>query len=239
MASLSGRYPRAAQPISWLAVARRYRRPATWAHSVVGNRSRAGWFARNARAGPSTATGARVRVDGAAAARAETLKGGAAWQVDQLKYHIWPFLQVHLLAYARRVPFSPTCIDRDARLALGGAFLSAVAGRFGFWAGVPWGEAFARFIDYTAEVNAFMPSATIPWLAWAATVAEVTLGAALILGVRVREAALASAALLAIFGTAMALSFGPKSPLDCSVFSASAGALLLASRQPRPPGAPR
>jgi hypothetical protein len=34
--------------------------------------------------------------------------------------------------------------------------------------------------------------------------------------------------LLAIFGIAMAISFGPKSPLDYSVFSASAGALLLA-----------
>jgi hypothetical protein len=40
--------------------------------------------------------------------------------------------------------------------------------------------------------------------------------------------ALASAALLALFGTAMAISLGPKSPLDYSVFSASAGALLLA-----------
>ena len=45
--------------------------------------------------------------------------------------------------------------------------------------------------------------------------------------------------LLAIFGTAMAISFGPKSPLDYSVFSASASALLLASRQPRSPGAAR
>lgn len=159
--------------------------------------------------------------------------------MDQLKYHIWSFLQVHFIAYARRVPFSPTFIERYARLALGAAFLSAVAGRFGLWTGAPWSEAFARFIGYTAEVNAFMPAATIPWLAWAATAAEVTLGAALVLGIRVREAAFASAALLAIFGTAMAISFGPKSPLDYSVFSASAGALLLASRQPRPPGQPR
>ena len=63
---------------------------------------------------------------------------------------------------------------------------------------------------------------------WAATVAETSLGIALIAGIRLRLVALASAALLAIFGIAMAISFGPKSPLDYSVFSASAGALLLA-----------
>jgi hypothetical protein len=48
--------------------------------------------------------------------------------------------------------------------------------------------------------------------------------------------ALASAALLAVFGTAMAISLGPKSPLDYSVFSASAGALLLALHEWRSPG---
>jgi hypothetical protein len=37
--------------------------------------------------------------------------------------------------------------------------------------------------------------------------------------------------LLALFGTAMAISFGIKSPLDYSVFSASAAALLLADCQ--------
>jgi hypothetical protein len=40
--------------------------------------------------------------------------------------------------------------------------------------------------------------------------------------------ALGSALLLALFGIAMAISFGVKSPLDYSVFSASAAAALLA-----------
>ncbi len=137
------------------------------------------------------------------------------------------------------MPVSGAFVERYARLALGAAFLSAVAGRFGLWTGAPWAEAFARFVDYTAEVNSFMPAGTIPWLAWAATAAEVTLGTALVAGFRVREAALGSAVLLAVFGTAMAISFGLKSPLDYSVFSASAGALLLASRQPRSPDAGR
>jgi hypothetical protein len=41
--------------------------------------------------------------------------------------------------------------------------------------------------------------------------------------------ALASAGLLAVFAIAMAISFGIKEPLDYSVFSASAAALLVAS----------
>ena len=115
-----------------------------------------------------------------------------------------------------------------ARVAIGAAFLSAVASRFGIWDGEPGLSRFPGFVQYTAEVNAFMPAAVIPFLAWAATVAETSLGIALIAGIRLRLVALASAALLAIFGIAMAISFGPKSPLDYSVFSASAGALLLA-----------
>lgn len=115
-----------------------------------------------------------------------------------------------------------------ARVALGAAFLSAVASRFGLWEGHWSWDRFAAFTQYTAEVNSFVGPAAIPFLAWAATVAEVVLGIALIAGVRLRWTALAAAALLAVFGTAMAISFGPKSPLDYSVFSASAGAVLLA-----------
>ena len=75
-----------------------------------------------------------------------------------------------------------------------------------------------------------MPRWTIPFLAWAATAAELGLGLALVLGLWPRLVALGSAVLLALFGLAMALSLGIKSPLDYSVFSASAAALLLAAR---------
>lgn len=116
-----------------------------------------------------------------------------------------------------------------ARLSLGAAFLSAVASRFGVWAGDLGLGRFDHFVRYTAEVNAFMPASTIPFLAWAATAAELFLGISLVLGLWPRRVALGSALLLAMFGTAMAISQGLKSPLDASVFSASAGALLLAS----------
>jgi len=97
---------------------------------------------------------------------------------------------------------------------------------------VDWAH-FERFINRTAQVNAFMPAFTIPFLAWAATVAEITCGVTLIVGFQVRWAALASAILLFWFAMAMAISTGVKPPLDYSVFSASAGALLLALRARR------
>jgi putative oxidoreductase len=92
---------------------------------------------------------------------------------------------------------------------------------------------FAGFMAYTAKVNSFMPAWTIPFLAWAATAAELSLGLALVLGIWLRWAAFGSALLLLLFAVAMAISFGIKSPLDYSVFSASAGALLLAFYEPR------
>jgi len=50
----------------------------------------------------------------------------------------------------------------------------------------------------------------------------------LILGWWTRWVSLGSAILLAMFGTAMAISLGLKSPMDYSVYSASAAAVLLA-----------
>jgi putative oxidoreductase len=117
---------------------------------------------------------------------------------------------------------------RYARVAIGAAFLSAVAGRFGLWTGAPWAESFGRFIQRTAELNGHAPETLVPVLAWAATILETTFGAALILGIATRWVALGSAVLLAWFATAMAVYTGVKPPLDYSVFSASAGALLLA-----------
>lgn len=115
-----------------------------------------------------------------------------------------------------------------ARVALGVAFLSAVAGRFGLWDKTLDLKHFANFLEYTGEVLSFMPKATIPYLACAATVCETAFGILLILGLWRRWVALGSAILLAMFGTAMAISFGPKSPMDYSVFSASGAAVLLA-----------
>jgi uncharacterized membrane protein YphA (DoxX/SURF4 family) len=122
---------------------------------------------------------------------------------------------------------------RYARIAIGAAFLSAVAGRFGLWSGQIRWESFERFIERTAELNAWAPRLLMPVLAWSATIAETTLAVALIAGIGVRWAAFGSAMLLAWFGTAMLVYTGLKPPLDYSVFSASACALLLALHEHR------
>ena len=119
------------------------------------------------------------------------------------------------------------------RLALGVSFLSAVADRFGFWGApgrrnVAWGD-FSHFIAYTAKLNWFLPLATIPVLAWVSTGAEILLGIGLVLGIFTRIAALLSGLLLLAFALAMAFALGLEAPLSFSVFSASAGAFLLAA----------
>jgi uncharacterized membrane protein YphA (DoxX/SURF4 family) len=83
-----------------------------------------------------------------------------------------------------------------ARIAVGAAFLSAVASRFGLWDKTIDLKHFANFIQYTAEVNSFLPKAVIPFLAWTATIAETSLGMLLILGLWPQWVSLVSAALL-------------------------------------------
>ena len=115
-----------------------------------------------------------------------------------------------------------------ARIALGSAFVSAVGGRFGLWDGSIDLKHFSNFLEYAREVLAFMPAASVPYLAWAATVCETSLGILLLVGLWPRWVPLASAGLLAMFATAMAISQGLKSPMDYSVYSASSAATLLA-----------
>ena len=91
-----------------------------------------------------------------------------------------------------------------ARFALGAAFLSAVADRFGLWGKYGGWGTFANFMKYTAEVNSFMPAFIIPFLAWSATIFETAFGIALILGLWVRWSAMGSAILLAFIALASA-----------------------------------
>src|SRR5580765_1253696 len=81
---------------------------------------------------------------------------------------------------------------RYARIALGLAFLSAVASRFGWWGGGSW----SGFVKYTGQVCSFMPRSTIPLLAVAATCCELSFGIALVVGIQVRAAAIGAAILL-------------------------------------------
>jgi putative oxidoreductase len=119
------------------------------------------------------------------------------------------------------------------RLALALSFLFPVADRLGRLGppgtrGVSWGS-FVNFLAYNAQVNSFAPTAILPVLGIAATILESLFGFTLLLGICTRLAAAGAGALLFLFGTAMAISFGIKSPFDYSVFSAMGGSLLLAA----------
>jgi uncharacterized membrane protein YphA (DoxX/SURF4 family) len=111
------------------------------------------------------------------------------------------------------------------------AFLQAVGDRFGLFGGpgtpgVSWGD-FAHFIAYTGVVNSFLPRAVISTLAVLATIAEITCGLTLVLGIRIRYAAIGSAILLFLFATAMTIS--DLSQFSYAVYLMSAGALSLAA----------
>ena len=117
------------------------------------------------------------------------------------------------------------------RLALGISFLSAVADRFGLWgvygqSNVTWGN-YARFVNYTAKLNWFLPSGMIPAVAIVVTAAEALFGILLVVGWKTRTTGLLSGVLLTIFALSMTTALGVKAPLDSSVFSAAGGALLL------------
>ena len=113
------------------------------------------------------------------------------------------------------------------RLALAAGFLSAAASRLKLlyknasgWSG---------FLEYTAQVNSFLPKAIIPTVAVTATILEAGFALLLLFGYQTRFAACGSAALTLLFALAMAVSYGIKEPLDYSVFAFSAGAFLLAT----------
>jgi putative oxidoreductase len=117
------------------------------------------------------------------------------------------------------------------RLPIALAFLQAVSDRFGLLGGpgtpgVAWGD-FSHFIQYTAQVNSFMPSSTIPALAVVATICEITFGVTLLFGIRIPAVALGSAALLFLFATAMTIS--GHSQFAYGVYLMAAGALALST----------
>jgi uncharacterized membrane protein YphA (DoxX/SURF4 family) len=113
------------------------------------------------------------------------------------------------------------------RLALSATFLSAVASRAGLWGTQSSG--WKAFMEYATQVNAFAPVALIPVLAITATILEVLLSLALIIGYQTRLAAIGAAILTLLFAIAMSISFSVKDPLDYSVFVDAAAALLLAT----------
>jgi uncharacterized membrane protein YphA (DoxX/SURF4 family) len=119
------------------------------------------------------------------------------------------------------------------RLALGLTFLYSVADRFGALGppgtpNVSWGN-FLRFTAYVGVLNWYLPHSFIPSLAWIDTVVEVFLGIALLIGLQLRLVSVLSALLLLWFALAMLVALGFGAPFAYSVFTAAAGAFLLAA----------
>src|ERR1700744_2410894 len=112
------------------------------------------------------------------------------------------------------------------RLAIGTAYVWAVADRVGFLGAhgqphVGWGD-WPHFLEYARQVMAFLPAGWVPVLAVAATIGEAGFGTLLIIGLYPRVAAIGSSVLSFCFGLSMAISFGIDSPLGYSVFTLSA-----------------
>lgn len=119
------------------------------------------------------------------------------------------------------------------RVGLAAGFLSAVADRFGIWgphggSNVAWGD-MSHFLPYVAKLNPWFPSAAIPVVGWAVTIAEIVLGVLLLFGLQTRWAARLSGWLLLAFALGMTFGTGVKTAFDASVFAASGGAFMLAT----------
>lgn len=116
------------------------------------------------------------------------------------------------------------------RVALAAGFISAVAGRFNLWGKhVSVAQAWTGFVNYTAEVNSFLPKNFIAFIAVLATMLEILFAIMLLVGFKTNYASFGSGILLLLFALAMAYTFGIKEPLDYSVFAASAAAFVLAA----------
>lgn len=119
------------------------------------------------------------------------------------------------------------------RIILAITMLSAIADRFGVWGApgshqVAWGN-WENFIIYTQTLNSFANKATAEILAGIATFFEVLLSLLLLFGFKTRLAALGTTILMFFFAFAMTVSVSIKAPLDYSVWTSCATALLLAN----------
>lgn len=104
------------------------------------------------------------------------------------------------------------------RVTIGMSFLLALWSRF---------ENFQGFIRYAGRVLSFMPAGSVTALAVAATICEVTLCVAMLVGFKTRWASAASSVLLLMFATSMVMS--GLDQFEWAVYVLAAGAFVLAT----------
>src|SRR3569623_448441 len=117
------------------------------------------------------------------------------------------------------------------RLALGVGFLMPVIDRLGFMGPygtnhVAWGD-WKHFVDYSHTLVPFTSKPIANIMSLVATIAEAVFGVCLIIGFRIKEAALGSGILTLIFGLCMAIFIGIGAPFSYPVFVFTGGALVL------------
>ncbi|HTE28426.1 DoxX protein [Flavitalea sp.] len=119
------------------------------------------------------------------------------------------------------------------RIALGIGFLATVSDRLGFLGpfgtnNIEWGN-WDSFINYTGTLMPFLDKPVVNVLGSIATLTEVTIAVLLIIGFKIRLAAISSFILTLIFGLAMSAFLGVKAPINFAVFPVSTASLLLAT----------
>lgn len=119
------------------------------------------------------------------------------------------------------------------RLALGIGFILPVMDRFG-WMGAPgnptvgWGS-WSIFLDYTNSLMPYLSRSLANIMAIIATAGELVFGILLIIGYKIRLAAIGSFLLTLMFALSMLFFANYRAPFNYSVFVVSASGLLLAS----------
>ncbi|NEM97001.1 DoxX family protein [Pontibacter burrus] len=118
------------------------------------------------------------------------------------------------------------------RISLAFTMLAAVADKLGYWgepgtAGVLWGD-WDAYIDYVAKLLPYLSGGLAEKAGTVSTLIELMLALMLLFGLKVRWAAIGTAAYTFVTAALMLLSQGPKIPLNYSLFVVLAAALLLA-----------
>ncbi|MDQ0636904.1 putative oxidoreductase [Pedobacter sp. W3I1] len=117
------------------------------------------------------------------------------------------------------------------RLALGIGFILPVMDRFG-WLGAPgsptvgWGN-WSVFLDYTNALMPFLARPVANVMAILATAGELVFGIMLIIGFKIKLAAIGSFLLTLAFALSMLIFANYRAPFNYSVFVVSASSLLL------------
>ena len=119
------------------------------------------------------------------------------------------------------------------RLALGIGFILPVMDRFG-WLGAPgsptvgWGS-WAMFLDYTNSLMPYLARPAANAMAIVATAGELIFAVLLIIGYKIKLAAIGSFLLTLAFALSMLVFANYRAPFNYSVFVVSASSLLLAT----------